>query len=490
MSATRTFLVGGGTAVITRIIYALAQIGYLAVMARLLEPSDFGVFALATAITSLATILTDFGFSTAIYQCDRLNSRLASALFWVNLGLALVLMVILLLCRNLFGFFFDMDKLSEAVFVLALALPFSSVASLFKAILSRWQMWRAVYPGFLICQLAAIVLSALYAIFIRPDYTALLVTPLATALLSALIFWWHLRWLPRFRLDFRNSLHVLGQGAALSTTGISNYLNRQSDNLLIGWKWPAVDLGIYTRAYSMFSIPNTIIINPLAPVILSALSRNKNDDIKWMPLWSLISLPLAIIASLNSVMFFRFSSVIVDMLYGAGWEQAAPITSVLSMSILPMTIGQLILWAMISKKMATNILAFSLITSALRFVAFAFAVQYGVLAVATTWTVTSWLFTFALIILAYRKSVITLDRLFGTLAPISLGLIAAIIIAEVLAQINPVSSFSELGLFNLAEILIYVVVILSSTYLHAMSRTAVKTIVKRLIRKFVDQSGE
>src|SRR5258707_1382574 len=66
----------------------------LAILARLLAPSDFGLFAMVTAITGFITVFGDSGLSMATVQRDRITHQQVSTLFWINsvLGLCLALL--------------------------------------------------------------------------------------------------------------------------------------------------------------------------------------------------------------------------------------------------------------------------------------------------------------------------------------------------------------------------------------------------------------
>ncbi len=416
MKASRSFLTGGIYAIATRGAYALAQVMYLAVMARLLKPDDFGTFAIAVSITTVATMLSNFGFSTTIFQVKRLTSNEISALFWANLLLAVALSVALILARNIIGHFFQVPALSWAVLILAITVPFTAVASIFKALLSRHQKWKAVYPGFLVGQLLALFLSIIYAIFFRRDYTALLVNPAATAVFSMFIFGYYASWMPRLEVRFRETFGLLAHGSALSATGLGNFFNRQSDNLLIGWQWTASDLGFYTRAYAIFTIPSTILVIPLQPVILSGLRKLRHDEEAWRQRWMQGAVGLTLVTGLISVVTFRFSNSIVGLIYGSGWETAVPILQALSLSIPSVTIGQMLAWGMISTRGSGTLLVFSLSTSLLRFGAFWIAVPYGVLYVAVAWSVTSWVFPIFLVAVALRSGLLTWDNIFTSFA--------------------------------------------------------------------------
>lgn len=483
MSRRRSIMAGGLFALGTRLAYAVAQLVYLAVMARLLAPADFGLFAIGTSITVLATMLTDFGFSTAVFQTARLDSRQASALFWMNLALALVLALALALGRGAIAALFREEALRHVVLVLAVALPFSAIAAMYKALLSRRRQWKAVYPGFLACQLVALVLSVAFALWVRRDYTALLVTPLVTAIGSMLLFSRAAGWLPRRRFSVRRSLGLLGHGSALSATGIANYLNRQSDNVLIGWRWTAADLGFYSRAYSLFQLPSNNLVTPLQPVILSALARRRDAPVQWEATWQRAAMALLLATGALGVGVFRYSDMLVALVYGPGWEPAMPILGVLALSIPAATVGQVLTWAMISRQGSAALLAYALSTALVRFAGFAVAVQFGPFYVAATWTATSWLFAGVLSVLTVRRGTISRDTVVATLVPV-VGVVAlAAAVAALMRHATPAHLIP--GLADLAEACGYLIFFILFAVWNPVLREVLTGLSRRLRRRSV-----
>jgi len=64
------------------------------VLARLLVPADFGVVAMVTAVTGLASAFADFGLSEATIQRKEITHEQVSMLFWINVAIGLVLTLI------------------------------------------------------------------------------------------------------------------------------------------------------------------------------------------------------------------------------------------------------------------------------------------------------------------------------------------------------------------------------------------------------------
>src|SRR3974390_510292 len=63
-------------------------------LARLLVPADFGLVAMVTAVTGLASAFADFGLSEATIQRKEITHEQVSMLFWINVAIGLVLTLI------------------------------------------------------------------------------------------------------------------------------------------------------------------------------------------------------------------------------------------------------------------------------------------------------------------------------------------------------------------------------------------------------------
>jgi len=60
-----------------------------------------------------------------------------------------------------------------------------------------------------------------------------------------------------------------------------NYSARNVDNLLVGWRYDAVALGFYKKAYDLFALVAGQLVAPLADVALTTLSRLRSDSAEY-----------------------------------------------------------------------------------------------------------------------------------------------------------------------------------------------------------------
>src|SRR5690349_23031321 len=73
----------------------IMRLGSLMVLARLLDPRDFGLVGMVTAFTGVLNLFRDFGLSSATVQRLDVSEEQLSTLFWINVGIGAALGLIL-----------------------------------------------------------------------------------------------------------------------------------------------------------------------------------------------------------------------------------------------------------------------------------------------------------------------------------------------------------------------------------------------------------
>jgi len=64
----------------------LLNLAFIMVLARLLTPKDFGLYAMVTTVTGFLWMFQDAGLSTATVQRQQITHAQVSNLYWVNIG--------------------------------------------------------------------------------------------------------------------------------------------------------------------------------------------------------------------------------------------------------------------------------------------------------------------------------------------------------------------------------------------------------------------
>jgi PST family polysaccharide transporter len=254
--------------------YAL-QIVATIVLARLLTPSDFGVVAMVTTFSMLLSNVGQVGFPEAVLQRDEMNDHLASNIFWINVGIGVVLTIAFAAAGSLLARFYNEPLVAHVAVGASLSIFFSSIAVMHLALLQRALRFFDVSVITILSRLVSVGLSIILALA-GWGYWALVVGSVVATLAAAIAAWVACQWIPKLprRTDGSGSsvkfaTHVFGRFSI-------DYISHNMDNILVGWKFGPGSLGFYKKAYELFVLPANQFLSAF-PVGVSTLSRLVKD---------------------------------------------------------------------------------------------------------------------------------------------------------------------------------------------------------------------
>lgn len=303
----------------------------IAVLGRLLMPEDFGLIAMVTAVTGLAAVFRNLGLADATVQRDGLTEEQASGLFWINACFGLVLTLLLAAMSPLVAWFYGDARLTLITVAISTAFVFSGLAIQHRALLRRQMKFRHLAQ----IDLAVAFLAPATAVALAwggAGYWSLVSIPVTTAVFSTLLVLMSYRWKPGV---FRRGVglrSLVSYGGYVTGFNLINYFARNLDNILIGKVWGDVALGLYSRAYSLLTLPLTQISVPLIQVAMPALSRLQKEPQRFARFYlRTLNLIVTFTFPISALLLLRAEEVILIML-GPQWTGAVPIFQFLAIS--------------------------------------------------------------------------------------------------------------------------------------------------------------
>src|SRR6476620_9140161 len=70
------------------------RVGSLMILARLLDPTDFGLVGMVMAVTGVLDLFRDFGLSAVSIQRSEVTEEQTSTLFWINVLVGAILTMV------------------------------------------------------------------------------------------------------------------------------------------------------------------------------------------------------------------------------------------------------------------------------------------------------------------------------------------------------------------------------------------------------------
>ena len=303
------------------------RVFFLAYLARLLSPDDFGLAAIGISFSAFAALFGDAGVSNALVQRKDLDGAQISTGFTYSLGLALLLLLLTLVTAPAMEAFFKMPGLASVLSVMGISFAFQALCVVPRALLKRSMQFSALAVidfvafnlgyGFTACVLAWLGLGV---------WSLVIATTTNNALAALFCFLRAPHELsPRFcRTAFSDLIRT---SSGFSLAAIANLIALQADNLIVGRVLGAQALGFYSRAYQLMSIPANALGQVTDYVVFPMLSRIQGDQdrlrrafLRGTTMTALGGIPASVLVSL-------YAPEIVHILFGAKW---LPLTSILS----------------------------------------------------------------------------------------------------------------------------------------------------------------
>ncbi|KQT02331.1 hypothetical protein ASG23_03090 [Cellulomonas sp. Leaf395] len=323
------------------------QLVGLAVLARLLDPADFGVVAMVTAAIGFADILRDFGLSSAAVQAPTVSRGERVNLFWANTGLGLLCTLVVAASTPLLTALYDEPTLAHIVPALSLVLVISGINTQYRADLARGLRFVALAGSDVTAQLVGTIVAIVVALM-GGGYWAIVAQQLTVALVALVVNVISTRWRPglpqrhtSIRRFFRFGLSVFG-------TQVLGYASKNADTVALGVFWGPAVLGVYNRAQQIAVVPLNQINGPLTRVALPVLSKAHLDPDRFSR--ATLRAQLAGAYGTGTVLAFvaGLAVPVVDVLLGPGWSAVAPILALLAIAGVFRSLSQLAYWVFLA----------------------------------------------------------------------------------------------------------------------------------------------
>ncbi|HEX2964299.1 MAG TPA: lipopolysaccharide biosynthesis protein, partial [Syntrophorhabdaceae bacterium] len=252
------------------------QLGSVAILARILTPEDYGLFAIVIAVVVFGGFLNDMGLQMSTIQRELVTHEQVSNLFWVNAATGTALVLIAVAAAPLIGWFYHEPRLTAMLAVLSLVFIANALGSQQQAIMKRTMRFGTV-AAIEAVSMASGVLVAIIAAFHGAGYWALVYMHITLTVLNAASVWFVSKWHPGLPDRSADIRPLLRYGRHLMGLGILGFACRNVDTLLIGWYLGAREVGLYDKAYQLLLIPLLQVEIPLAGFALSILSRARRN---------------------------------------------------------------------------------------------------------------------------------------------------------------------------------------------------------------------
>ncbi len=262
------FLERGGSQVVSFVVSL--------VLARILEPAEFGPVSKVLVITAILTVFVDSGMANALIQKKDPDDLDFSSVFWFNICFCLLLYSLLFLFSPLIARMYHEPDLTPILRVLGLVVVVAGVKNVQQAYVSKTLQFRR----FFFATLGGTLISAVVGITMaRKGFGvwALVAQQLTSVSVSTMILWLTVGWRPKRMFSLQRLIVLLKYGWKLFASQMLDTIYLKIYPLIIGIRYTNAELAFFERGNSWPNLLTENINASIDSVLLPVLSAEQDD---------------------------------------------------------------------------------------------------------------------------------------------------------------------------------------------------------------------
>lgn len=302
------------------------------ILARLLQPEDYGIVAIVLVVIGFLNIFSSMGVGPAIIQRNDFTEKDINDLFTVSLLMAMLLSSILFGSSWAIAAYYSDKQIVPICQLLSICVFFYSLNMVPHALMSKNMRFKEMAKRTLVVQLVTGTLSVVAA-FKGCGVYALLISPILSPIMTFVYFWkcYPVYVSKNFSIDPLKKIWSFS--SYLFAFDFFNYFAANLDKLIIGKLLPLEALGYYEKSYRLMQMPLQNVSSVVSPVMQPIMSSFQNDYEEMASKYNRIVKFLATISFPLAIVLFFTGNELVYLFFGSQWSSAVPSFRVFALAL-------------------------------------------------------------------------------------------------------------------------------------------------------------
>lgn len=314
--------------------YASLVIGIVSSMliARLLTPTEIGIFSVTMVLLAFVATVRDMGAGQYLIQEKNLTTERIRAVWTVQLGLGFALAIIVLLASHPVAVFSGEPRMRDIMLVVALnyavnpfgsltyawlmrEMRFESIAlmrfasTVAGAVVSAWLAWKGFGPiSLAIGSLVSTVVNALLAVHFRPKAFP---------------------WLP----GLSEIKRVLTFGSQMTASSIIAVLSGSAPELLLGKLQDLTSVGLFSRASGLVHMFHRLFVDAVSAVCLPWFAKQSREQGGFADPFLKATSYVTAFGWSFCIGIVCLAQPVIRTLYGYQWDQSVDLARLLAVAM-------------------------------------------------------------------------------------------------------------------------------------------------------------
>tara|TARA_R110002111_G_scaffold133190_1_gene199008 strand:- start:17859 stop:19313 length:1455 start_codon:yes stop_codon:yes gene_type:complete len=311
--------------------YLLMLIGLISsmVIARLLTPSEIGIFAVASSFVMIMAEFRVLGANAYLVREKELTHEKIRSSYGLTLLVSWLMGVVIIAAAFPLAHFFEIEELGVIFILLSLSFFVAPYISIPHAILSRKYKFGLISNVYIVASVVQFIITVLLILYGFSFYS-LAIGNLVAILVQAILFLYASRDVSVYRPRFVNMKSIAKVGIYTSLGHVIRKSLQTAPDMVLGKMGTPAEVGLFSRGLGLMVFVTDIIMSGIYPVAAPYLAdiNNRGDDVvkAYLNASQMITGVLWPVLAVGSVA----SLPAIRLMFGDQWDFAAPIASIVA----------------------------------------------------------------------------------------------------------------------------------------------------------------
>lgn len=323
------FFWGSGGAIARIFLQLVTQI----VLARILGPTQYGLFAIGAIVISFSNFFSDIGIAYGLIQkVDVTDEDVRFVFTWQIIVGSLVTLAVAYFSLPIATFLGDVEAKS-VVFSLAVVCILNALAAPSNNLLKRNLDFKSMQIAQLLGYVGGYILVGVPLALLGLKVWALVSAWIIQSIITLLLLYFAVRHPLKPLLWSRDARKLSQYGGVVLITNITNWFIGNIDRVIIARFFTPKEIGLYATGYSILQTPTSSLLGVIQPVFFSASSRLNGDKLKVIDAYYALVSAIAIFILPVFLTISTVSETFIISVYGQQWAETATIFRPLALAM-------------------------------------------------------------------------------------------------------------------------------------------------------------
>lgn len=245
------------------------------ILARILDPKDFGTYGILFIFISLTQVFVDSGLSHALIRKKNCTQKDFATVFTTNLIIAVIGSLILFLLANPIANYFKESILEQTLYVLSASIIISAFGKIQQTIYTKQLDFKKITK----IALFANIISGIIAIILAYKgfgIWSLVILYILKTTLETILLWLYSNWKPQLKFYKSSFKELFDFGYKLLFSNLIDSAYNNSYYFIIGKYFSVNELGFFNRADKFQKLISQNISSTVSKVAYPSFSNLEN----------------------------------------------------------------------------------------------------------------------------------------------------------------------------------------------------------------------